>query len=546
MTAIASAVVVGVAYALWTFDGAFLSGRGPYWDHLQLWDLDRAQALIGWRYYAHEPWHLPIFWVANLGYPEGANIVFTDSIPLVALMAKSWRALTGIDVNYLGAWMGGCWVLQGVAAAVLMLSLGVAAPIANLAGVLVALSAPILSRRFGHGALSGHFLLLLMLAAYFRLVKRPASAVAWTLVVVAPAASLLVTSYLGLMVAAIGAAAACEARRRALLGVRGFAAVGLGIPAVAVATMWVAGMLGPNAPAPQGSGYGHFSMNLLAPFFGDATSYTQRLFGPVTIDATGGQYEGFNYLGAGVLALVAVVLVSAPGEVAAIPRRHPFLTGALCIMSLYALGDVVFVGARAVVTFAPPDPFLRVASIFRSSGRFFWPAYYVVTFGTLAWVSRRFRPALAHALLIAATLLQVLESEPQRVGVAAASAEVHGAHFATSDVLGLAGRAERIFAFPSFECAQDDPAWPHPESWRAALIELTLAVSPRAMPINSAYVSRGRKNCAAERSELERGSFEPGTLFVVRRADVQDFAARFVAGACLRTDAAFVCLPPER
>lgn len=541
--AVGTALVLGVAYTLSIFDLPFLSGAGPYWSHLQLWDLDRAQALIGWRYFAHDVWRFPLFWVPDLGYPEGASIVYTDSIPLLALLAKSWLAVTGVAIgNYLGAWLGACYVLQGVAAALLVVAMGVRNRIAIVAAVLIALSAPILLRRFGHGALCAHFLILLMLAGYFRLVRLPASAPAWTLVVVAPAASLLVTSYLGVMLAAIGVAAALEARRRRLLGSSGAAAVGFAIPLAAVVTLYVAGMIGTNAPAPQGSGYGHFSMNLLSPVLGDGASYMQRVFGPISTDATGGQYEGYNYLGIGILTLATLCFLSRPTEILAATRRHAFLTTALGLMSVYALGDTVYAGDRALLHLTPPEGFLRIASIFRSSGRFFWPTYYLVTFWAIVAATRRVRGVPLGALLVVTVVAQLAETHPLRADLARASTQVNRAVFTTDDMLAMAAKAQRIFAFPSFECATDDAGWPRPNSWRGGLAELTLAVSSRAVPINSAYVSRGHKNCDGERRQFEREP-EVGTLYVVRRADAPDFPTRFAApDACLRTDLAFTCL----
>lgn len=544
--AVGTALLLSVAYTLSIFDLHFLSGTGPYWEHLQLWDTDRAQALIGWRYFARDVWRFPLFSVPALGYPEGASIVYTDSIPLVALLAKAWRAVTGIEVNYLGMWMGTCYVMQGVAAAVLLLAIGVRNRLAVVTGVLIALSAPILLRRFGHGALSAHFLIVLMLAGYFRLVRRSAPAPLWMLVVVAPAATLLVTSYLAVMLAVIGLATALEATRRMHLGMSGLAAVGVGLPLVAVAALWAAGMIGTDAPAPQGSGYGHFTMNLLSPFFGDAGSWMQQWFGPVSIDATGGQYEGYNYFGVGVLALATICALAAPRDLMSAIRRHAFLAAALAAMSLYALGDTVFVGDHELVRLTPPDAFLQIASIFRSSGRFFWPAYYVIAFWAIAAATQRFRGVGLGALLVAACFAQLAETQSSRLELARASTQVNRAVFATDELLALSAKAQRIFAFPSFECASDDPAWPHPESWRAGLMELTLAVSRRALPINSAYVSRGRKNCDDERRQLERG-VEAGTLYVVRRVDVPDFPTRFAdAAACRPTDLAFTCLEPER
>lgn len=538
------ALALSVLYTLAIFDWGFLSGRGPYWERLQLWDLDRAQALIGWRYYAYDAWRFPLFAVATLGYPEGTNIVFTDSIPLAALGAKLLHTLTGSVINYLGLWMGLCYVGQGVAAALLLDALGVRDRLAVLCGVLIALSAPILLGRFGHGALSAHFLVLLVLAAYFRLVERPGRWWEWTLLVVAPAASVLVTSYLGVMLAGIVAATALEAARRGRASPRVAAAVCLAIPLVTLVTMRVAGMIGPDAPSPEGSGYGHFSMNLLAPFFGSETSWTQRLLGPITVDATGGQYEGFAYLGLGILALGVLGVVSGARDIVQAARHHPVLVAVLTAFALYALGNAVFVGATEIGHFALPPRALRLASTFRSSGRFFWPAYYVVTFGLLAWTARRFPPRLALGLLLVVALAQYVESAPLRANVRNAAARINPPRFVDARVAALAARAERLFVYPSYECTRNDPAWPHPESWRAAVVELQLATSDRALPSNSAYVSRGRKDCSAEQRALPTQSLDRDTLYVVRRADVPGFVdGRTVDAECVTTDLAFVCLP---
>ena len=47
--------------------------------------------------------------------------------------------------------------------------------------------------------------------------------------------------------------------------------------------MTVAGFIGSGTPSSISSGFGHYSLNIFAPFFGTGDSYTQQLLGPVTI-----------------------------------------------------------------------------------------------------------------------------------------------------------------------------------------------------------------------------------------------------------------------
>jgi hypothetical protein len=204
--------------------------------------------------------------------------------------------------------------------------------------------------------------------------------------------------------------------------------------------------------------------------------------------------------------------------------------------ALYALGNAVFVGATEIARFTPPPRALRLASAFRSSGRFFWPAYYAITFGLVAWTARRVPPrgALGPA---AGRRSRSTSSRRRSAPTCGTRPRSQPAAFVDARVAALAARAQRLFVYPSYECTRDDDAWPHPESWRASVVELQLATSDRALPSNSAYVSRAGRT-VARRSARSDGPFERGTLSVVRRTDVPDLAERLGARAeCLGTEA---------
>ena len=155
-----------------------------------------------------------LFAVPNLGYPEGTNIIFTDSIPLLALVFKIVYKLTGWKFNYFGFWFLLCYTLQGVSAALLLHALGVRSLIANLCGVIVALSGPILLHRFSHAGLCGHFLIILSLWCYFTLVKMPKRWWVWGVFLTIFTTTVLIRAYLLIMVTAIYLATVSELLRQ--------------------------------------------------------------------------------------------------------------------------------------------------------------------------------------------------------------------------------------------------------------------------------------------------------------------------------------------
>jgi hypothetical protein len=178
------------------------------------------------------------------------------------------------------------------------------------------------------------------------------------------------------------------------------------------------------------------------------------------IDATGGQYEGYNYLGAGVLLVLAAAALAwafarrgrrAEGRGAALP-----LVLALAGLTALALSNRVYVGhVQVLSTVAPGRRFLDEL---RSSGRMFWPVAYgllVLAFIALDRVPRR---ALAAAVLAAAVALQVLDTSVLRGGVESTYARIPGPpgpSLAPWNPGGaLAGRDLRFL--PRFLCATHD------------------------------------------------------------------------------------------
>src|SRR5271166_4558330 len=116
--------------------------------------------------------------------------------------------------------------------------------------------------------------------------------------------------------------------------------------------------------------YGQYSMNLLSPLLPQQSGLLPGLGG--VIDATGGQYEGFNYLGLGLL-LGSILLL--PFEIDWLRRNlraHLLLFIAFAALTAFALSDRVFAGHWLLYELPMPPLLNPVLGTFRSSGRFFW------------------------------------------------------------------------------------------------------------------------------------------------------------------------------
>ena len=66
---------------------------------------DWGQHYLGWAYFQHEPWHFPLGHIDNFNYPAGTNVGYTDSIPLLAIIFKTFSFLLPDTFQYFGLWL---------------------------------------------------------------------------------------------------------------------------------------------------------------------------------------------------------------------------------------------------------------------------------------------------------------------------------------------------------------------------------------------------------------------------------------------------------
>ncbi|MCW0392666.1 hypothetical protein [Xanthomonas sacchari] len=80
------ALLLGVLVASWVVPYSLIFGSGGF-DLVQQDDM--AQHLAGQRYFIADAWRWPILNYANANMPYGANVVMSDSVPLLALVLKA-------------------------------------------------------------------------------------------------------------------------------------------------------------------------------------------------------------------------------------------------------------------------------------------------------------------------------------------------------------------------------------------------------------------------------------------------------------------------
>jgi hypothetical protein len=547
------ALAAGFLFALWLFPVDFILGKGPRWAAPGGGDLQTN--VVGMRYFLADEWRFPLFQTRLIAPPDGVNVIYTDSLPLFALIAKLVQPLLPEQLNYFGIWYFLAYTLQGVAAVFLLRSLSVTGLLPNLAGAIITLSFPAFLYRVWHAALCGHFLVLFALGLYFRTVRQQAFGKVWGWFAILCCFALLVHAYLFLMVIGVFIATATQEAFSSRAGLRRSLVAGTVVAGTSTLLMWVSGHF--QGMAGRG-GFGLYSMNVLSPWVPQQSGLFRSM--DRFIDGTGGQYEGFNYLGFGVLLLLATGLWFRRSEILNALWRYWALGFLLLGFTLLAISHRVFVGKWWVLHIGvnPSSFYLgfgvllllatglwfrrseilnalwsywglglllvgltllaisyvigewRVVQVvlqqFRSSGRLFWPVGYMLMVTGLAMALKMSGPR-SSALILTATVLQVIDAGPLRERVATIVRS--GAEFRLSAEpwRAIIAGHDRLTVIPSFDCAG---------SFNRHVGDLVFHASSSATPVNTAYLSRQPAvDCPRESVSLDSRELGEGELLVV-------------------------------
>lgn len=492
---------------------AFLLGHHRYWLHPHG---DLAQSMTGAAYFVADLWRWPLLVVPHLGEPPGTNIAFTDSIPLVALLTRAVRQITGVQLVYHPMWVTLCFLAQGPALVAALRAAGVRdCRLLAVSGLMVVLLQPFITR-FNHAALCGHFLILLAIAVALggRARLDTPSTIKFTGLALI---SLLVHPYFGAMVLLIETMAAANGvwtgRTRPPAA---FAAV-----ASTLAALFLVGTLLDFLSQDTFTmrAYGDYALDLAAPWIPDRSGiFPNHLLGisgngelyvgagvlllwvlaarltswREVIDAQGGtlfvavlllafaltygvKVGGHLVLGVSADKVRAVVVSALKGgslmaslraqltalDVMRIAAYAGLLLGGAAPFLLAAWrmgkrGFVNFVAAGGLIlllaALAKPLALVSILTSFEASARFWWLLMYGLIVAAMIVIARRSTRPLA--VLSVCLAIQAVDSAPSLADFGARARITPAVFIPDEDeVLALMRKADRIVILPTYLCA---------------------------------------------------------------------------------------------
>lgn len=498
---------------------------------------DHAQHVLGWLFFRNEPWGFPIGRIDGLMYPIGTTVGFTDANPWVSVILKPFSPWLPVDFQFIGPWLALCFMLQGAFGAKIMEA--ITPHVAQrLLGAALFVLAPTMLQRLGHDTLAAHWLLLAAIWLHLRPDASRTHTLVWIVALNVIAAG--VHPYLALMVIPLTFALLYRMSRTGELSYAEAGIIAAGVLAQTAAVFWLFGYLGAPETLEEG-GFGFFSADILT--FFNSMGYSRWL---PAFRAGAGQYEGFAFLGSGVLGLAIVVaaVARATREWPRLsPRMRPLLVASI-LLGVFALSSHIAIAGYVVLTVRTfYDPLAPIVEPIRASGRFIWPLYYVVLTGVLSIVvgARLVRPVIATTLLVAAVAVQA--AEVQHTGRFADQTKAR----AESPVWdALSSTYRHLVLYPAYYAVR--PLVCQSSSFDyATIVELSELAYRKKLTFNSAYVARTSTAeladyCVQLSVDIGLGRFEPDTVYIVDPTTIDLFTARADELTCGTLDGFHVCV----
>jgi hypothetical protein len=284
-------------------------------------------------------------------------------------------------------------------------------------------------------------------------------------------------------------------------------------------------------------GFENAGSNLLGLFMPRRSGWLgERLW----VDPTSLQYDGFSYVGTGVL-LGMIALAVWWKELRAIILRHKALAAIGVLVWLFALSNHIYVGSHLLVSYAFPRSLEWIADQFRGPGRFSWLPVYLVVIVVLTQVLRHATSGWKRFAPLLLALIQVYDVTPDWRAYRELTRGPQLTQLDRATWHRLATHSERVHIFPAHACNSD-------ASFELAT-QIQYLISNRALPINGVYSARSDRDCVADAQSLIDLRPEPRALYVfvspltavAKRLAASGFpCARFAYGHVCHSDAALI------
>lgn len=370
---------------------------------------DLAMQQIAWYFYKNDIWRFPLGLNPNFGDNINNTIIYSDSIPLFAIFFKfisNLFEINEINFQYFSIWYYISFYLQLFFSYKIIYYLTKEKYFSILSSFMFFFSPIYLFRLSHHATLVGHWIILL--GIYLLIIDRNIKSKKYWffLINLSCFINLYFTFILTIFYLTFVAYDSYKKNKYLSNFVKSFF-----IFLTLYISMYVSGYFEIRYIDGIGFGFGQYKLNLLSiidPGNNNGISWSQIL--PNIQLSSHEKNEGFNYFGLGNLLLIFVCLISNITKKNKIISKNNFQFIIISVIFfLLALSNKISLGNIEIINIELDKYLLGMLSIFRASGRLFWPVYYLIIIFSIYSIYKNFEKKIIIRIILILVSIQILD-----------------------------------------------------------------------------------------------------------------------------------------
>ena len=334
---------------------------------------DLAQYQLGWKFYREDIWRFPLGLNPNYGITNSSSIVYSDSIPLLAIFFKIFKSFLFKDFQYFSFWIFICIYLQALFSFKIIYYFTKNTPYSLVSSIFFIFSTILIYRSGIHLSLTAHWLILGYF--YIQISSLNKKDLKKHLIIYL---SLLIHFYFSIILIGIFFLEKIIKFKRLNLKdlVSSFFLI-----LFSIILMYIVGYFTIGIDDGLGFGYGIYNFNLNSFLNPLGQNYVEgfnwSLFLP-TLNFQNKEMEGFSYLGiSGIIFLLLYFkyLINQKSKIVFSKGTNIFI---FFVFLIIATSNNVNIGNHDLITLELNKYLYGIFSSIRASGRLIWPIYYLI------------------------------------------------------------------------------------------------------------------------------------------------------------------------
>lgn len=385
---------------------------------------DFTQSYYGWKFFRASDWHWPIGLMDGVAYPNLTPIMYIDSVPIFDIIFKILSPLLPETFQFFGIWGICCFALNGAISSKIIHFFTKNTIFSIVTSTFFTLTTFSIQRLYTHTALAANWVILLailLIITYRNTQSIWKNSLYWFLLFFM---SISVNMY---YVPIIGIMMAMHVLYNSLILKKyriGITELISSVLGAIVAFYLYGGFYHLSSTSVNGGGLGDLNANLnslINPLETGLYLTGESLYMKTLPTTVLGQYEGYAYLGIGLILLAFIALAGTLcqplNRIHAIwrTRQTPVIFVGITIILLFiaSFGTKITLNDKILLNIPYPDFFLKIYGIFRSTGRFMWGVWDIVALIIIITVYKTYSQKITAILLISICLIiQIYDLSP--------------------------------------------------------------------------------------------------------------------------------------